>query len=508
MDIKFFNITNFKCFSNVRLELDKINILIGKNNSGKSSIIKSLLLLQDNSENHAFNIRQGNITSYFQYKFINLNSLVLKNTYITPDFNNECLLRVRIDKPKDSGWYSTTIEEQIELSSTLFPSTEPNNFIVPFLAKRKTLGFQSDVNAKNANTVHTTMSNLASKLSKLNGGHPRFLQYSRACKDILGFIVTAYPSENGHSIGIYTSDDQTLSINQMGDGVPQIVALLVELTFAKNKLFLIEELENDLHPSALKFLLDLIIASSEHNQFVISTHSNIVLRHLGAEENSLIYHVETKSDNSVPESQVTLIERTPEARLEILRELGYSFSDFELWDGWLILEESSAETIIRKYLIPWFTPLLSNIRTLSANGINKVEPIFEDFNRLVLFTHLERAYTNKTWVRVDGDSIGNETVTNLQKKYKTWEKDRFGCFNKGQFEWYYPIDFHQRVENVLSIKDNKKRREEKRILLEDVINWLNQDESRAKEALSTSAADIISELKLIQAELLNINIGR
>lgn len=61
---------------------------------------------------------------------------------------------------------------------------------------------------------------------------------------------------------------------------------------------------------------------------------------------------------------------------------------------------------------------------------------------------------------------------------------------------------------MLSIKDNKKRREEKRILLEDVINWLNQDESRAKEALSTSAADIISELKLIAAQLSNTNFSR
>ena len=53
--------------------------------------------------------------------------------------------------------------------------------------------------------------------------------------------------------------------------------MLAEITLAKNKLFLIEEPENDLHPKALKALLELILESSASNQFVISTHSNTLI---------------------------------------------------------------------------------------------------------------------------------------------------------------------------------------------------------------------------------------
>jgi len=63
----------------------------------------------------------------------------------------------------------------------------------------------------------------------------------------------------------------------MGEGLANIVALLSELAVNSGKLFLIEMPENDLHPQALKALLDLILESSKRNQFIISTHSNIVV---------------------------------------------------------------------------------------------------------------------------------------------------------------------------------------------------------------------------------------
>ena len=82
----------------------------------------------------------------------------------------------------------------------------------------------------------------------------------------------------------------------------------------------------------------------------------------------------TYEPNAVPRSHIREVDATPAARIEVLRRLGYELSDFELWDGWLILEESSAEVIVR-YLIPWFVPRLARIRTVAAGGTSKVELI-------------------------------------------------------------------------------------------------------------------------------------
>ena len=295
---------------------------------------------------------------------------------------------------------------------------------------------------------------------------------------------------------------EELPIDQLGEGVPNVVALLVDLAVSKDKLFLIEEPENDLHPKALKALMDLIILSSKANQFIISTHSNIVLRYLGAEPNAKIYEIRPMDRRQPPEATVHLVEATPEARLKVLRDLGYSFSDFDLWDGWLILEESSAERIIRDYLIPWFVPKLTRIRTLAASGADDVEPRFVDFDRLTRFTHLEGAYKGAAWVRLDGDPKGSAIVDKLRVDYKDWPEDRFACYSSDQFEIYFPAEFQERIEVLIKKPSGKHKSDEKKSLLKNVLAWLDEDEERGKKALEISAAEIIEDLQKIEAQLL------
>ncbi|HKB59210.1 MAG TPA: AAA family ATPase [Gallionellaceae bacterium] len=378
---------------------------------------------------------------------------------------------------------------------------EPDHFVVPYLSKRKAATYQEDVRSDNALRVQSDLSFLAAKLSRLsNPEFPGHEQYRNTCKQILGFVVSTVPSANGQRPGIYLPDRKPLFIDQMGEGVPNIVGLLADLALSRNKIFLIEEPENDLHPKALKALLDLIIESSKHNQFVISTHSNIVVRHLASADNSKLHSVTNKQVAMPPEAAIAEVEPTVEARLQLLRDLGYSFSDFDLWDGWLLLEESSAERIIRDYLIPWFAPKLTRIRTLAAGGIDEVEPTFNDFHRLVRFTHLEEAYRNSTWVRVDGDEPGTKTINALKEKYSTWQPDRFACFGNSQFEHYYPAIFSVKVDDALSKIDKRERREAKRQLLNEVRAWLDEDEARGKTALEQSAAEVIADLKQIESQ--------
>lgn len=350
--------------------------------------------------------------------------------------------------------------------------------------------------------VLSNMQYLAAKLSRIsNPGIPAFSRFSETCNAILGLLVTGIPSANGQLPGIHVTNSDSLPIGQMGDGVANIVALLADLAISKDKLFVIEEPENDLHPGALKALLDLIVESSASNQFVISTHSNIVLRHLGAVDGSMVYSITTTPGSKPTEAKVTAVEQTPQARLEVLQSLGYSFSDFDLWDGWLILEEASAERIIRDFLIPWFAPKLSRVRTLSTGGNAQVESTFDDFHRLVRFTHLEAAYKDAAWVRVDGDASGKKIVQQLHERYPSWKPDRFNFFVKEQFEHYYPIEFQGKVDTVLSIQDGQERRKAKRSLLNELVAWLDADKNRGIAALSASAKEIIDDLKIIEAQL-------
>jgi energy-coupling factor transporter ATP-binding protein EcfA2 len=404
MHVTSLELQTFRSFVNTGpITLDQINVLIGPNNSGKSSILKALLLIQDSYGNPYPDVRvsAGNAQ-------VTIGLADMKGEF---GFTGSSVFSASVNsQDRNTGDITLTIKRPDGSQHRInhLKNVEPNHFVVPYLSKRKTSSYQEDVRNENALRITTDMSYLAAKLSRLaNPGFPVYERYSKTCKEILGFVVTAIPSQNGQRPGVYLPDRQTIPIDQMGEGVPNIVALLADLALSEGKLILIEEPENDLHPQALKALLELIVESSKVNQFVVSTHSNIVVRHLAAASNSRLYNINSEFGSMPPIATIREVEPTIEARLEVLRELGYSFSDFDLWDGWLILEESSAERIIRDYLIPWFAPKLTRVRTLAVGGVNQVEPTFDDFHRLVRFTHLEEAYRDAAWVRVDGDGVGS-----------------------------------------------------------------------------------------------------
>jgi hypothetical protein len=189
----------------------------------------------------------------------------------------------------------------------------------------------------------------------------------------------------------------------------------------------------------------------------------------------------------VSTSKIRQVENTPSARIAVLRQLGYELHDSDLYDGWLFLEESSAQAIIRNYLIPWFVPRLARIQTVSVNGITNIEPSFEDFRRLFLFAHLEPQYEGRAWVVVDGDDPGRRTVEKLKDRYKSWPSDHFRSWREGDFERYYPEKFADRVSEVLTLTHDKKRNA-KEALFYDVKRWCESNQKEAEAVFSKSAS--------------------
>ncbi|WP_442792267.1 AAA family ATPase [Amycolatopsis sp. NBC_01307] len=167
------------------------------------------------------------------------------------------------------------------------PAGEPNNFLYTYFSKRKVTRFSHVVDSNRARRVSGDLSNLVAKVDRLaNPGYTRSQTYFDLCDAVLGFRVTAYQSEEGKQAGLQIGDYDTISLDAMGEGVSSLLGLIVNLCMAEGKVFLIEEPENDIHPEGLKKLLKVIVEKSETNQFIISTHSNVVVKHLGAAPNS------------------------------------------------------------------------------------------------------------------------------------------------------------------------------------------------------------------------------
>ena len=311
---------------------------------------------------------------------------------------------------------------------------------------------------------------------------------------------------NGKKACYFIDNFQYIPVDKMGEGVINILGLLVDLCVAEDKLFIIEELENDLHPKALKELLKLIINASEKNQFIITTHSNIVTRYLGSEKTTKIIKVEMKIANNIPTSTTEEVGQDHVERRILLENLGYELSDMDIYNAWLFLEEASAETIIKKYLIPWFTPsLINKLRTFSARTVDEVRVKFDDFNRLFAYLNNQPVYVNRAWIIVDEGEKEKEIISKLIETYQGsgWGEEHFSQFKEHDFEKYYPDEFKERVDEVLSITNRKEKWNRKIQLLQQVEEWILNNEEEAKEAFKVSAKEVVEKLSDIADKLTN-----
>lgn len=382
------------------------------------------------------------------------------------------------------------------------PPSEPGNFIYPYLSKRKVPNYDRGVDLGKASQVSGNLQHLPAKVARLGApGQPGGDQFIALCDRLLQLRLGAVPVDNGQLVGFTVGRLGTITIESMGEGVSSILGLITDLCVADNNLFLIEEPENDIHPEGLKSLLEVIVEKSSSNQFLVSTHSNIVVKYLASAPNSRLFSVKQHlNEEKIPTSVVEPVDST-EGRSQVLRGLGYDLHDFDLAEGWLILEESSAERIIRDYLIPWFAPKLTRIRTIGARGTGEVKVTFKEFSKLVLFIHREEVLKHRAWVVVDGEPSGLRVIDQLKDTYTSWPADRFRCWSKRQFEEFYPERFSADVETALNIPDRRARQQAKDSLRQDVQEWCDSNRVQAKREFAKSAKEVVELLQEIEAEL-------
>lgn len=499
-------LNNIKSFEDSGLiNLDKrMNILIGPNNAGKSVIIKALYMLQNQNALEPEDVRRGTNDGKI---VIGLEEINEEQQIQAFHVQEGYMPKVHIHLSPQTNARSAEVVNRTGASVSVgtLSQWEPGNFIYPFLAKRKVMNYTLNINIGIQNAIMENFTYLAAKISRIADQHYELNKaYEAACRDIIGFSLSTIAIQQGQIVGLPIGKFGSIPITAMGEGIPHLLGLINDLCLAENKLFLIEEPENDIHPKALKHLLDLIIQKSDSNQFVISTHSHIVMQYLGSIESSKVHYINRDETKTIPTALYREIGIDPEERRAVLEELGYEMTDYGLWSGWLILEESSAERIINDFLIPQFAPRLKGkLRTIAAHGVDNVPIKFEDFNKLFLFTHRAAMYKNKAWVVVDNGTRGVEIIEELKKRYMAggWQEGHFRLFSKNDFEEYYPSDFQDRVGEILQRPDGAHKQAEKKKLLQSVLEYINNNGQDAKEAFAQSAAEVIDLLLSIEKAL-------
>lgn len=281
-------IENFRGFNNIELkDFSKLNIFLGKNNSGKTSILESIFLLSGMSnptlpENT--NILRGmGSHNNLKYLFYNVNFLNLPHLRGEFDDTSDRTLTLnpRINSDKDK--IST---ENISSTFTSINGLDLSFSIKKVHDQRKTfkvsyiIGKPPVLTGNYSESISAAFIISDSKDSSTLQGFAELVKQKKEnsiLEQIQKFdnrIESIHALPDGIYFGIKGIKELVLS-NMAGDGIRRYLKIISAIADANRNIILIDEIENGLHYSAYELLWKgiLTITSTLDTQLFITTHN-------------------------------------------------------------------------------------------------------------------------------------------------------------------------------------------------------------------------------------------
>jgi AAA15 family ATPase/GTPase len=326
MNYNSLKITNFRSINSLEADdFKQINLITGRNNCGKTTVLEALFLISGMSNPQLpvaiNNFRNLGLVSDEDFSFI-FNGL---------EFNQQVEIRAGINshyrtitiKPRYSQYISNKLIEnekisEIPESSKQITSTSKimamSGLLVEFYESNIEQTFVAEISLnENRITVpnnykeplHCTFFNTELSLSQLDRKIEKILVYKQMesiiviLREIDKRITDIRMGANGMiyaDIGI----NKLVPINIMGDGIRRFLSIATNIANSQDGILLIDEVENGFHYTSLKILWKAILktAKTYNVQLFITTHSQECIGALAsvyssnADDNIRLYRIE------------------------------------------------------------------------------------------------------------------------------------------------------------------------------------------------------------------------
>lgn len=463
--IKKISFDKYKCFAETT-SFDKpslINLIIGKNNSGKSSFLDIIsclygiktpnkvlptitieesfseadingLFINYNSYDRYDHYRRG-LSSILQSKHFRFKINRNKQTPFTFDQKQELLNDVnnysrsahyffQFDWPNIVNRFATSNNlisyeiSKISAERDVVPEKEEESYIVLSNGSRLTNAFISNYLEKSGDKE--LLENVRNGINDILIGEDFF--------DELKVL-----RENGvYSIALKNKYGD-ISLEDMGSGLKTIIFVLYALysSHSNDTLFMFEELENNLHPEIQRRLFNKIydFAIEHRTPVYITSHSHVAINCFYGKPETTVYHIYKQDGESTIEKIDSHLSKN-----QILDDLGVKASDLFQTNGVIWVEGPSDRIYIKKWLNLVAPELIENIhytflyyggRLLSHFSLEKDNK--QAINILIENRH--SAIVIDSDKKAESDDIG-DTKKRIIKEFGS--KDMFCWVTKGK----------------------------------------------------------------------------
>lgn len=414
MKIVSFTVKNYRSIVEAhKIILDNYNVMLGKNNEGKSNILRALSVCLSCINDY----RHFKYMAYRDYKIYNktydwendfpINLRNRKNgrksifeleLYLDgkelSNFNNNLRTRISVHN----------ISMRIEIGENNTPSvsfplrgtnslTKKKEKVLEFLSDKITYNYIPAIRTENQ-AIRLIKNNIASELETLNNNQEyldslkkiRTLQedfldkisdniknelkeFLPKVKNVKINIEDDYRIASSiNDINVYVDDGVLTNIENKGDGVKSLAVLAMlknrQNVEGSSSIVAIDEPEAHLHPGAINELSNTLKYISKNNQVIISTHNHLFTNYLNLNNNIIVDNGKAKPAKSIA---------------EIRSILGVRASDNLINARFVILVEGKTDEIILNNVFQRYSPTIKKSlqeRTtmiFSIDGASKLE---------------------------------------------------------------------------------------------------------------------------------------
>lgn len=294
------SIENFRGITNLEItDMKRVNLLVGRNNCGKTSVLEAVFLLSGMSNPqlsvNIHNFRDFVLTSDedFSYMFRKLDFTVPISIRGTIDNRNRALsitpLYIDYSPQQSKKLKQKEIinqQENITASTSFVRLVEGINLAFKNHQNQK---FQGQISLKESKTLvvgnykedlHCSYLNPKTIMMQLDKKMESLL-IQKKLDTVISVLKSIEPKVAdirmgaGGMIYVDVGADNFLPLNIMGDGMRRILAMMATISAMKNGVLLIDEIENGLHYASLSVAWKALFAvCKEYNvQLIATTHS-------------------------------------------------------------------------------------------------------------------------------------------------------------------------------------------------------------------------------------------